>query len=129
MNRSQALLPNCSCCPLHRTPFSNYVHMRTCCLVPRPQIAVFGLRTQLAHAISASMSHNEYGVASSLQAAGQTAIYNAIDKYVGKTLQTTISCTIRFVAFCFTIELHVQALPAYSPSYPNFHALTAYMKK
>ena len=26
-------------------------------------------------------------------------------------LQTTISCTVRFVTLCFTIELHVQALP------------------
>ena len=57
----------------------------------------------------------------SLQAAGQRVIHNVIDKYVGKTLLTTISCTVRFVAFCFTIELHVhdvQALPAYSPSHP-----------
>ena len=58
----------------------------------------------------------------------QWAIHNTIDKYVGKALLTTISCMVRFVAFCFTIKLHVQALPAYRPSHPNSHALTAYTK-
>ena len=52
----------------------------------------------------------------------------AIDKYVGKTLLSTVSCTAGFSAFCFTIELHVhdvQALPAYRPSHPCLDSIQA----
>jgi len=94
----------------------NYVCMCTC-LVARPQIAAFGLRTRLVHGISVSTS-------SSLQVVGQRAIHNTIDKYVGKMLLTAISCKVRFVALCFTIEFHVQALPVYSPSHPMPWQLT-----
>ena len=40
--KSKLFTVQCSCYPLRRTPFSNYVRMRTGSLVPRPQITVFG---------------------------------------------------------------------------------------
>ena len=40
---------HCGWCPLRRTPFSDFVSMRTCSLVPRPNTTIDGLGTRLVH--------------------------------------------------------------------------------
>ena len=49
--KSELFTVQCSCYPLRRTPFSNYVRMRTGSLVPTPQ-RLLCLGTRVAHAIS-----------------------------------------------------------------------------
>ena len=40
---------HCGCCPLRRTPFCNFVRMRTSSLVPKPNITFISLGTRLVH--------------------------------------------------------------------------------
>ena len=40
-----------SCCPLHRMPFCDFVHMLPHGLVLRPRITAFGLGARVAHVI------------------------------------------------------------------------------
>ena len=126
MNWSQALPAHCSRCRLRRTPFSKlcahaYSLSRSkttnCCIGSENATGARNFSEhELAQAISACSG--------TANASGRPE--GAIDKYVGKTLLSTISCTVGFSAFCFTIELHVhdvQALPAYRPSHPCLDSL------
>ena len=127
MYRSQALPAHCSCCPLHRTPFSKLCahahslsHSETtnCCIGSENATG------------ACNFSEYEFNSSSYIACSGTANASGrpegAIDKYVGKTLLSTISCKVGFSAFCFTIELHVhdvQALPAYRPSHPCLDSL------
>ena len=72
-------------CPLIRTPFSNFVRMRTRSLVPRPKTTVNGLETRLVH----EMAGGQYWA---VRMAGTVfsppALGKAYEHRVGKALPT-----------------------------------------
>ena len=48
-SNSSCSIKSCGYYPLQRTPFSNFVCMCTCSLVPRPNTTIIGLGTRLVH--------------------------------------------------------------------------------
>ena len=118
--KSRLFTVQCSCYPLRRTPFSNYVCMRIGSLVQRPQITAFWLRTRLA---CSNMNIYVIWVASLCLVPG---LRTSCWQHIGKMLLTTR------LNIMHAIKLHRQALTAYRPSmmssFQTSLCLTGYTK-
>ena len=90
--KSELFTVQCSCYPLRRTPFSNYVRMRTGSLIPRPQITAFWHRTRLVCVIM-SMCVNDMS-SHSLPRPRPEDDTQPYWQYVGEMMLTIIFCML-----------------------------------